>query len=86
MADIIKGINFRKIEADTSVASMLRDISMDVEASTDPAGAEMFALVRYADGSYDIWSSKVTSALMRIGELEVLKYHLIERAWGDEGS
>lgn len=84
-AEIIKGINFRQIEAASPAVEILRDIEIDLEDSSDAgAAAEIFAVVRYADGSYDVWSSATQSILTRVGELETLKHHLLNRE--DDGT
>lgn len=76
--NVIQGIRFRKIEASNPVEELLRDMMVDVEEAGELAKtAELFALVRYADGTYDMWASETLSALTRIGEIEAIKQHLL---------
>lgn len=78
MAEVIHGIKFRKIEASSPVEEVLREISIDVEqAGEDAKGAEIFAVVRYADGTFDMWATATISAVTRVGELEAIKAHLL---------
>lgn len=77
-ADVIQGIRFKKLEAEAPVVEILRDIGIDMEEQGEDAKkAEIFAVVRFADGTFDVWTSATTSLLTRIGELEAIKQHLL---------
>lgn len=81
---VIKGINFRKIESGSPAEEILRDISVDLaEAGDDGKTAEIFVVVRYADKSFDIWTSNTFDVLDRVGAIEALKNHLLNPQDGD---
>lgn len=78
---VIEGVRFRKLDTGGPVQETLRDIAVDLDGE-ESKGAEIFALVRFPDGHYDVWCSATLGALDRVGALEAIKQQIL---FGDDG-